>query len=89
MGLNLRWGQLCLKSMKNCIVCDGGDDEGLVLMCDVCDDAYHATCHMPAKVTPLLGDWLCHVCTRNLSNRRPSRKTLYSAIRKTTKVSGQ
>ena len=28
-----------------CVICQGGDDEGLVLLCDgVCDRAFHAHC---------------------------------------------
>ncbi|ESN91986.1 hypothetical protein HELRODRAFT_194466 [Helobdella robusta] len=45
-----------------CEVCDGGDDEPLMLLCDGCDHAYHTYCLMPPleKVPP--GDWMCPRC---------------------------
>eukprot|EP00966_Prymnesium_polylepis_P128842 2979823-Prymnesium_polylepis.1 len=27
-----------------CVQCDGGGDEGLILLCDACDQPWHATC---------------------------------------------
>lgn len=44
-----------------CVLCDGGDDEGLILICDGgCDCAYHAHC-IGFRGT-LEGDWVCGLC---------------------------
>ena len=48
------------RHVGNCVICDGGDDEGLVLLCDECDDAYHA--HCVGFEGTLQGDWLCPSC---------------------------
>jgi hypothetical protein len=48
--------------LPGCTECGGGDDEGLVLLCDECDRPVHALCHDPPVVTPLLGDWICNRC---------------------------
>ena len=48
--------------MDPCLACGGGDDEGLILLCDVCNGAVHATCNVPSFKGSLLGDWLCAEC---------------------------
>lgn len=46
-----------------CCLCLGGDDEGLVLLCDgTCDRAFHAHCVGYDGVVE--GDWLCEECAR-------------------------
>lgn len=50
--------------VANCSECSGGDDEGLVLLCDECDRAVHALCHSKPFHGPLLGDWVCDRCVR-------------------------
>ena len=42
------------------IICSGGDDEGLVLLCDQCDNPHHA--HCVGFEGTLQGDWLCPSC---------------------------
>ena len=49
-------------TMDPCLACGGGDDEGLILLCDVCNGEVHATCNVPSFKGPLLGDWLCAEC---------------------------
>ena len=45
---------------RPCAACDGGDDEGLVLLCDLCDTPYHTHCvGFQGRVE---GDWLCGPC---------------------------
>ena len=29
---------------RSCVLCDGGDDEGRILLCDDCDKPVHAHC---------------------------------------------
>jgi hypothetical protein len=50
-----------------CVLCGGADDEGLILLCDMCDRAYHAVC--VGFQGPLEGDWICHVCTAAKASR--------------------
>ena len=32
------------RDSRSCVLCDGGDDEGLVLLCEICDKPVHAHC---------------------------------------------
>ena len=48
------------RNTEPCIACDGGDDEGEVLLCDGCNGAYHA--HCVCFKGPLERDWLCPSC---------------------------
>ena len=50
------------RSTDPCRACGGGDDEGLVLLCDECHTPYHA--HCVGFKGPLLGDWFCKGCKR-------------------------
>jgi hypothetical protein len=44
-----------------CTICQGGDDEGLVLHCDgTCNCAFHA--HCVGFRGPVMGDWMCGMC---------------------------
>ncbi|XP_008454700.2 uncharacterized protein LOC103495032 [Cucumis melo] len=45
-----------------CTVCKGMEDEGLMLLCDLCDSAAHTFCVGLGANVPE-GDWFCHDCT--------------------------
>ena len=45
---------------RPCCICDGGDDEGVVLLCDSCNVPHHAEC--VGHKGPVLGDWFCPLC---------------------------
>lgn len=45
-----------------CTVCKGMEDEGLMLLCDLCDSAAHTYCVGLGTNVPE-GDWFCHDCT--------------------------
>ncbi|XP_022137423.1 uncharacterized protein LOC111008874 isoform X2 [Momordica charantia] len=45
-----------------CTVCKGVEDEGLMLLCDLCDSAAHTYCVGLGANVPE-GDWFCHDCT--------------------------
>ena len=45
---------------RPCQACGGGDDEGLVLLCDQCNLPVHAQC--VGFEGPVLGEWLCATC---------------------------
>eukprot|EP00966_Prymnesium_polylepis_P325910 7381846-Prymnesium_polylepis.1 len=46
---------------RPCVQCDGGDDDELILLCDACDQPWHAMC--VGFKGPVLGDWLCEECS--------------------------
>ena len=46
-----------------CVACGGDDDDGLILLCDKCNHAYHDFC--VGFQEKLLGDWLCPSCKKD------------------------
>ena len=46
-----------------CVECGGDDDDGLILLCDECNHAYHDFC--AGFQEKLLGDWLCPSCKKH------------------------
>ena len=46
-----------------CVACGGDDDDGLVLLCDECNHAYHDFC--AGFREKLQGDWLCPSCKKH------------------------
>jgi histone demethylase JARID1 len=57
-----------IESIK-CLVCERGDDEEFILLCDGCDDSYHTFClYPPIKEVPK-GDWRCPVCVAEVCTR--------------------
>lgn len=57
-----------IESIK-CLVCERGDDEEFILLCDGCDDSYHTFClYPPIKEVPK-GDWRCPVCVAEVFTR--------------------
>lgn len=52
-----------------CLVCDRGDDEAFMLLCDGCDDSYHTFClYPPLKEIPK-GEWRCPVCIAQICKK--------------------
>lgn len=45
-----------------CTVCELGDDEGNLLLCDACPRAMHTTCIGLTCIPP--GDWFCKRCEK-------------------------
>ena len=55
--------------MRACLVCDGSDDEDLVLVCDLCDSPFHNNVHCAGFVTAAgFGDWFCLECRHKKKN---------------------
>ncbi len=54
-----------------CRVCQFGDREGHLLLCDECDDAYHTFCLVPPLPDVPRGDWRCPQCVAKVCNRPP------------------
>lgn len=48
------------RDSRSCVMCDGGDDEGLILICEFCDKPLHA--HCLDFTGPLENGWLCSEC---------------------------
>ena len=48
------------RDSRPCHVCGGGDDEGLILLCEGCDVPVHAHCE--GFDGPLGNGWLCRDC---------------------------
>lgn len=47
-----------------CQVCDKGDGEEFMLLCDGCDDAFHTYCLTPPMPEVPKGDWRCPECVK-------------------------
>ncbi|XP_014249418.1 lysine-specific demethylase lid-like [Cimex lectularius] len=45
-----------------CQVCERGDEEETMLLCDGCDDSYHTFCLVPPLTEIPKGDWRCPKC---------------------------
>uniref|UniRef100_A0A8C4EDA8 Bromodomain adjacent to zinc finger domain 2B n=1 Tax=Dicentrarchus labrax TaxID=13489 RepID=A0A8C4EDA8_DICLA len=46
----------------HCQLCQKGDNEELLLLCDGCDKGCHTYCHKPKITTVPDGDWFCLTC---------------------------
>ncbi|KAL0919716.1 hypothetical protein M5K25_011831 [Dendrobium thyrsiflorum] len=51
-----------LYAQASCKVCHGSNDDELLLLCDLCDSAFHTYCVGLGYTVPE-GDWYCHDCT--------------------------
>lgn len=45
-----------------CHMCNRGDGEEYMLLCDGCDDAFHTYCLIPPMPEVPKGDWRCPKC---------------------------
>ncbi|MCJ8732668.1 hypothetical protein PDJAM_G00213940 [Pangasius djambal] len=71
---------LCLQQLERCIawersimkvycqLCQKGDNEELLLLCDGCDKGCHTYCHNPQITTIPEGDWFCPACIAKASD---------------------
>ncbi|KAI0512228.1 hypothetical protein KFK09_012866 [Dendrobium nobile] len=51
-----------LYAQASCRVCHGSNDDELLLLCDLCDSAFHTYCVGLGYTVPE-DDWYCHDCT--------------------------
>ncbi|XP_047011907.1 bromodomain adjacent to zinc finger domain protein 2B isoform X9 [Ictalurus punctatus] len=51
-----------------CQLCQKGDNEELLLLCDGCDKGCHTYCHNPQITTIPEGDWFCPACIAKASD---------------------
>ncbi|TSM68836.1 Bromodomain adjacent to zinc finger domain protein 2B [Bagarius yarrelli] len=62
---SIAWEKSILKVF--CQLCQTGDNEELLLLCDGCDKGCHTYCHNP-KITAIPeGDWFCPACIAKTS----------------------
>ncbi|XP_052255791.1 histone acetyltransferase KAT6B-like isoform X2 [Dreissena polymorpha] len=61
-ALNSPWQ--CM-DCKTCCMCDGAENDDLILFCDACDKGYHMICHNPPVMTKPKGKWVCSSCKRS------------------------
>lgn len=52
-----------------CQVCNRGDSEESMLLCDGCDDSYHTYCLIPPLTSVPRGDWRCPRCVAEECNK--------------------
>ncbi|KAM9709130.1 bromodomain adjacent to zinc finger domain protein 2B isoform 2-T5 [Menidia menidia] len=57
---SLAWERAIMK--VHCQLCQRGDNEELLLLCDGCDKGCHTYCHNPKITTIPDGDWFCSLC---------------------------
>ncbi|XP_045158773.2 uncharacterized protein LOC123524556 isoform X2 [Mercenaria mercenaria] len=63
-ALNSPWQ--CM-DCKTCCICDGAENDDLILFCDACDKGFHMTCHTPAVTNKPKGSWVCSPCKRRIA----------------------
>ncbi|XP_047457043.1 bromodomain adjacent to zinc finger domain protein 2B isoform X3 [Mugil cephalus] len=70
---SIPWERAIMK--VHCQLCQKGDNEELLLLCDGCDKGCHTYCHSPRITTVPDGDWFCPSCVKKESGQSPwSRK---------------
>ncbi|XP_070694020.1 bromodomain adjacent to zinc finger domain protein 2B-like [Pempheris klunzingeri] len=70
---SIAWDRSIMK--VHCQLCQKGNNEELLLLCDGCDKGCHTYCHKPRITTVPDGDWFCPTCVAKESGQSPrSRK---------------
>ncbi|XP_031714189.1 bromodomain adjacent to zinc finger domain protein 2B-like isoform X2 [Anarrhichthys ocellatus] len=70
---SIAWERSIMK--VHCQLCQKGDNEELLLLCDGCDKGCHTYCQKPKITTVPDGDWFCPTCVAKGSGQSPwSRK---------------
>ncbi|XP_040003786.1 bromodomain adjacent to zinc finger domain protein 2B-like isoform X3 [Xiphias gladius] len=66
---SISWERSIMK--VHCHLCQKGDNEELLLLCDGCDKGCHTYCHKPKITTVPDGDWFCPTCVAKGSGQSP------------------
>uniref|UniRef100_A0A3P8TGV5 Bromodomain adjacent to zinc finger domain 2B n=1 Tax=Amphiprion percula TaxID=161767 RepID=A0A3P8TGV5_AMPPE len=66
---SVAWERAIMK--VHCQLCQKGDNEELLLLCDGCDKGCHTYCHKPKITTVPDGDWFCPTCVAKESGQSP------------------
>lgn len=56
-----------VSSVQYCQICNRGENEDLLLLCDGCDGSCHTYCHKPKITSIPSGDWFCPACVSRVS----------------------
>ncbi|KAA0715455.1 Zinc finger domain protein 2B hWALp4 [Triplophysa tibetana] len=75
---SIDWDKFIMKVY--CQICNRGENEDLLLLCDGCDGSCHTYCHKPKITSIPSGDWFCPACvsranSRSLKSRKPSNRS--------------
>ncbi|XP_044073969.1 bromodomain adjacent to zinc finger domain protein 2B-like isoform X3 [Siniperca chuatsi] len=62
---SIAWERSIMK--VHCQLCQQGDNEELLLLCDGCDKGCHTYCHKPKITTVPDGEWFCPTCVAKSS----------------------
>ena len=57
---SIAWQKSIMKAY--CQLCNNGDNEDSLLLCDGCDKGYHTYCFKPSLTNIPDGDWYCYEC---------------------------
>jgi len=60
------------EDMTTCLICNSGECEELLMLCDGCDAPYHTYCLSPALSEVPQGDWFCRDCQDQYSSEDPN-----------------
>uniref|UniRef100_UPI0037E82B33 bromodomain adjacent to zinc finger domain protein 2B n=1 Tax=Semicossyphus pulcher TaxID=241346 RepID=UPI0037E82B33 len=66
---SITWERSIIK--MHCQLCQKGDNEELLLLCDSCDKGCHTYCHKPRITTVPDGNWFCPSCVAKESGQSP------------------
>nr|XP_046259422.1 bromodomain adjacent to zinc finger domain protein 2B-like isoform X2 [Scatophagus argus] len=66
---SIAWERSIMK--VHCQLCQKGNNEELLLLCDGCDRGCHTYCHKPRITTVPDGDWFCPTCVAKESGQSP------------------
>ncbi|XP_029314808.1 bromodomain adjacent to zinc finger domain protein 2B isoform X2 [Cottoperca gobio] len=66
---SIAWERSIMK--VHCQLCQKGDNEELLLLCDGCDKGCHTYCQKPKITTVPDGDWFCPTCVVKESGHYP------------------
>ena len=63
---SIAWNKSIMKAF--CQLCDCGDNEDELLLCDGCDKGFHTYCFKPKLDNIPDGDWYCYECVNKATN---------------------
>ena len=63
---SIAWNKSIMKAF--CQLCDCGDNEDELLLCDGCDKGFHTYCFKPKLDDIPDGDWYCYECVNKATN---------------------
>ena len=65
---------------KTCEKCHKGNNEKELLLCEICDDAYHTFCLDKIPIISDNADWICENCIENKTNIAATNQSLLFSI---------